>query len=91
MLCYDVRDDMCINNSELIKQPHNAFPRVESPAICVARTAVELPAGGRTMSADKHVIRSDLYLDVPVIININAIREDSRRVKPMQHQQLDHA
>ena len=55
-------------------------------------TSVELPGTGRTTPVDKRiVIRSDRYLIVRVIINIDVIREDRRnvkRVKPMQHRQL---
>jgi hypothetical protein len=42
--------------------------------------AVELPGHGRTMPVDKRVIiRSDRYLNVRVIININAL--EMKRVK----------
>jgi hypothetical protein len=30
ILCYDVRDNMCMNDSELIKQPHNASSCVKA-------------------------------------------------------------
>ena len=55
-------------------------------------TSVELPGTGRTTPVDKRiVIRSDCYLIVRVIINIDVISEDRRnvkRVKSMQHRQL---
>jgi hypothetical protein len=35
ILGYEVHENMCMNNSEPIKQLHNASPCVESPDLCV--------------------------------------------------------
>ena len=79
---------MCMNNSELIKQPHRAMHLHDAQQSSYQGT-IE-----RAWAVDKRVIiRSDRYLNIRLIIDINAIREDRRNVKGvnrMQHRQPAH-
>jgi hypothetical protein len=61
-LCYQVRENVCMNNSEPIKQPHNASEL--SLPLCVSlpvgglvqHTAVELPGDTRAMPVDNRIV-----------------------------------
>jgi hypothetical protein len=79
-LCYQVRENVCMNNSEPIKQPHNASEL--SLPLCVSlpvgglvqHTAVELPGDSRAVPGDSRAMPGNsraMPVDNRVIIPSN--------------------